>query len=247
MKHRKKLLTSLFAVAGLLLAGSVWANGSGIGIAGSPHDFTDGQSSEAKGTVDETWNARGEICRVCHVPHDHQLATKRYTNGLLWNHGVSSATYTMYSSSTLNGTQSASPDGTAKLCLGCHDGTVAIDTFDKYDGTAERVIQSIYAGAVAAFRVPSYMDGANLDLRGTHPISISYNNTADTNLRPTTTAMGTSGTTIADVLDNNKVQCSSCHDVHDQESIAGTHLLRVAQTVKQGGPASGLCLPCHIK
>ena len=45
MKHRKKLLTSLFAVAGLLLAGSVWANGSGIGIAGSPHDFTDGQSS----------------------------------------------------------------------------------------------------------------------------------------------------------------------------------------------------------
>jgi hypothetical protein len=58
--------------------------------------------------------------------------------------------------------------------------------------------------------------------------------------------MGTSGT-IASVLDNGKVQCSSCHDVHDQESVAGSHLLRVAQTVAQGGTASGLCLTCHIK
>ncbi|MCR4332912.1 MAG: hypothetical protein NUV34_09470, partial [Sulfuricaulis sp.] len=65
-------------------------------------------------------------------------------------------------------------------------------------------------------------------------------------LRATTTAMGTSGT-IADVLDGGKVQCSSCHDVHDQESVTGSHLLRVAQTVTQGGAASGLCLTCHNK
>jgi hypothetical protein len=58
--------------------------------------------------------------------------------------------------------------------------------------------------------------------------------------------MGTSGT-IADVLDAGKVQCSSCHDVHDQESVAGTHLVRVAQSVAQGGVASGLCLTCHDK
>jgi len=29
--------------------------------------------------------------------------------------------------------------------------------------------------------------------------------------------------------------------------VAGTHLLRVAQTVAQGGVASGLCLTCHDK
>jgi hypothetical protein len=55
--------------------------------------------------------------------------------------------------------------------------------------------------------------------------------------------MGTSGT-IADVLDAGKVQCSSCHDVHDQESVAGTHLLRV---LNNGANPSGLCLTCHIK
>ena len=86
-------------------------------------------------------------------------------------------------SSTLNGAQSAQPDGIAKLCLGRHDGTIAIDTFDKYAG-----------GSV--------------------------------------------------VLDNGKVQCSSCHDVHDQETVVGTHLLRAAQT---GASTSGLCLTCHIK
>ena len=248
----KKLIVACIALLGLGLSGLAFANGSGVGIVGSPHDFTDNISSEVGGAVTETgtggWNKRNEICRVCHVPHDHQLADQRYLNGLLWNHGVSAATYTMYDStwsSTLDGAQSTQPDGVAKLCLGCHDGTIAIDTFDKYIGTAGD-IKTIYGGAVKAFEVPSFADGANEDLRGTHPLSITYDTAADANLNPTTTAMGTSGT-IADVLDNGKVQCSTCHDVHDQESVAGTHLLRVAQTVAAGGTASGLCLTCHDK
>ncbi len=96
------------------------------------------------------------------------------------------------------------------------------------------------------FIIPGFADGANRDLRGTHPISIAYHSAADTKLRPKRTTMGTSGT-IANVLDQDKVQCSSCHDVHDQESVAGTSLLRVAQTVAQGGNPSGLCLTCHVK
>ena len=243
----KKLIVASIALLVLGLSGLAFADGAGLGIVGSPHDFTD-NSSEA-GVVDELgWNQREEICRVCHVPHDHQKSTQRYLNGLLWNHGVSAATYTMYDStwsSTLDGAQSTQPDGVAKLCLGCHDGTIAIDTFDKYIGTAGD-IKTIYGGGVDAFEVPSFADGANEDLRGTHPLSITYDTAADPNLNATSTAMGTSGT-IADVLDNGKVQCSSCHDVHDQESVAGTHLLRVAQTVAQGGAASGLCLTCHDK
>ncbi len=249
MKGVKKFVTLALPMAGLLFAGAAWANGKGLGIAGSPHDFTDGVSPETGLASDETWNARKEICRVCHVPHDHQQASQRYLNGLLWNHGVSAANYTMYNaswSSTLNGAQSAQPDGTAKLCLGCHDGTVALDTFDKYAGTAGKEIQNINAAAFKGFQVPGFTDGANLDLRGTHPLSITYDTTADAKLQPTSTTMGTSGT-IASVLDNGKVQCSSCHDVHDQESVPASHLLRVAQTVAQGGAASGLCLTCHNK
>jgi hypothetical protein len=247
----KKLL--ILALAVLMTAGLAsiaLANGDGSGIAGSPHDFTDDVAAGIGAPGAESWNARQEICRVCHVPHDHGLGTQYYLNGLLWNHGVSTSTYTMYDtswSSTLNGTVSSQPDGISKLCLGCHDGTVGLDTFDKYAGGT--IFVSDYDSGL---QVPGFTDGSgNLDMRGTHPISIVYNNGSgagqDPNLKdPTTTAMGLSGT-ISDVLDAGKVQCSSCHDVHNQESVPNTHLLRVAQTVAQGGSASGLCLTCHIK
>ncbi|MDH3980706.1 MAG: hypothetical protein OEU91_09380 [Gammaproteobacteria bacterium] len=256
----KKFIMTMMGVTGLAFSGLALANGDGLGIIGSPHDFSDDFSDEVGGAVLELgssggWNGRNELCRVCHVPHDHSRASQRYLNGLLWNHELSAATYTMYDSvwsSTLEGSQSAQPDGVAKLCLGCHDGTIAIDTFDKYAGDpVNNNITTIYGGGVSAFVVPGFTDGANLDLRGTHPLSITYDPVADSptgaNLNPTSTVMGASGT-IADVLDNGKVQCSSCHDVHNQESVGGTHLLRVAQKDMGGGEQpSGLCLTCHNK
>jgi len=249
----KKYLIVLMAVA--LVAGMsalVYA-----GVAGSAHDFTDGlkglKGNEGSGTaVSEAWNGRSEICRVCHVPHDHAQAAQRYTNGLLWNHGVSSATYTMYDStwsSTIEGTQSAQPDGTAKLCLGCHDGTVGIDTFDKYAGGAI-LFDGTATGYDAGYKVPGFLDGGNLDLRGTHPISIEFPAGQEgdgKNFTDTATATWNDGSTVASTLDNGKVQCSTCHDVHSQEDVPTSHLLRAAQTVSQGGVASGLCLTCHVK
>ena len=201
------------------------------GIVGSEHDFST-----------KSWNFRKEICRVCHVPHDHDRAFKRGLNGLLWNHEVSSATYTMYSSPTLDGAQDAQPTGISKLCLGCHDGTVAIDAFDK------NATGTTFIGGSERIPGANYWSGSVGDLRATHPISITYDETKDKGLAPKTTTMGGSGT-IADVLEGGKVQCHSCHDVHAEkgEAMPGTHLLRVAQTVDQGGTASGLCLTCHVK
>lgn len=226
------------------------------GIVGSSHDFTDNSAGEGTGgeapvAITEAWNQRGEICRVCHVPHDHANAAKRYTNGLLWNHQLSSATYTMYDnawSSTLTGVQSTQPDGTAKLCLSCHDGTVGIDTFDKYTGGA--VVLGTTDLYEADALVTNFTDGGNLDLRGTHPLSIQFpaGETGDgKNFTVPTTATWFDGSTVASTLDNGKVQCSTCHDVHNQGTVPGTHLLRQAQTVAQGGVASGLCLTCHVK
>jgi len=256
MINKRQILATI-AAACLAAPLAVSASGDGLGIANptSPHNFADDLSGEISGTVNEVgtggWNGRKEICRVCHVPHDHGRAGQRYLEGLLWNHTVSSATYTMYDSgwsSSIDNAQSAQPDGTAKLCLGCHDGTIAIDSFDKYAGTAGNEIQSIYGGGLAGFQVGKFLDGTNTDLRGTHPLSITYDETVDTGLHAKTDTMGTSGT-IADVLDDGKVQCSSCHDVHDRaEAVPGTHLLRVATKDMGGGEQpSGLCLTCHIK
>jgi len=220
----KNLLVILIAV--MIITGFcsfVSEAGSGAGITGSPHDF----SSEA-------WNASGEICRVCHVPHDGGRAST--ISGLMWNHNLSTATYTMYNSATsssLQGAVSNQPDGISKLCLACHDGIVAVDAFDGQMGGAYYI--------PASAKVPNVMDGSNLDLRGTHPISIVYDTTADNKLKDSnTTQIGNSGM-IKDVLDHGKVQCSSCHDVHDQVSVAGTKLLRVNKSGSQ------LCLTCHIK
>ena len=235
----RKLLTVLYAAAMTvgLTASLASANGSGAGIVNSPHDFSS-----------ETWNHRAEICRVCHVPHDHGRNEAIGSVGLLWNHELSSATYLMYAEDThtnfIDGAADPEPTGISKLCLGCHDGTIGIDEFDSKVGTPGTVFISDYD---PGFQVPGIPDvGADKNLSNTHPISIEYDNVADPNLKPTTAPMGLSGT-IADVLDGGKVQCSSCHDVHDQESVANTHLLRVPQTVAQGGTASGLCLSCHIK
>ncbi|MCP4665925.1 MAG: cytochrome C, partial [Deltaproteobacteria bacterium] len=92
-------------------------------IAGSAHDFST-----------QPWMAahNGQICLPCHTPHN---ADTSVTDGPLWNHQVTTvATYTLYTSSTFEATDSGQPDGRSKLCLSCHDGTVAVDSFGGVTG-----------------------------------------------------------------------------------------------------------------
>ncbi|MFQ5504240.1 MAG: cytochrome C [Planctomycetota bacterium] len=231
-----KLVTAFLATGLLFCLTASLTTQAGNGIKGSAHDFSI-----------KVWNFRKEICRVCHVPHDHDRTFKRGLAGLLWNHAFSSATYTMYQSETLDGAQDTQPTGIAKMCLGCHDGTVALDAFDK------NPVNTGGPKLTGGFRIPGlnyWNTGQTIgDLRATHPLSIIYDETKDKGLAPKTTAMGTSGP-ISKVLEGGtKLQCHSCHDVHDEkgEAVPNTHLLRVAQSTAQGGTASGLCLTCHIK
>ena len=60
-------------------------------ITGSAHDFT-GQA----------WSG-GRICVACHAPHKTDTAT---TDAPLWSHANSTATYTLYSTPTMNATRS---------------------------------------------------------------------------------------------------------------------------------------------
>ncbi len=237
----KKVL--VFLVAAALIAGGAsmaLANGAGNGIVGSPHDFSDGVVINGKtgATItDETWNYRGEICRVCHAPHDK--GRTNYQAGLLWNRAVTSQTFTMYDSLTLDGVTDASPGGNSKLCLSCHDGTVGLDTFDSHAGATPTPTVS---GGIGGLANSSLVISDNL--QGTHPISITYNNTADAGLLDPAVAAWADGTTVADTLQGGKVQCSTCHDVHDKLAVANTHLLR---TNNGSANPSGLCLTCHNK
>ena len=198
-------------------------------IVGTAHDFS------------TTGWAGGEICVVCHTPHNSDTSVSQAP---LWNHDTTVQNFTMYDSTvsssldaTLDGTN---PSGISLLCLSCHDGVTAIDSFGGTTGTATIDVAA----------------SLGTDLSNDHPISIVYDGalaTTDPGLHdPTATNVTVGGAsknrtgTISDVLlSNGTVQCSSCHDVHngfvDELDTMTTPFLKVT---RQG---SQLCLTCHDK
>ena len=89
-------------------------------MAGTKHDFST-----------TSW-AGGEICLPCHTPHGGNKLVA--ADAPLWNHAITTATYTPYSTAWMNSV-SDQPDGVSKLCLSCHDGTVALDSYSRMTGT----------------------------------------------------------------------------------------------------------------
>lgn len=181
-------------------------------IAGSPHDFST-----------QGWSG-GEICVACHAPHNNVAIV----DAPLWTHEVSTAVYELYTSPTFTAEDITQPGGVSKLCLSCHDGTVAVDAFDGSSGTH-------FIG-----------DRGNLgtDLSNDHPISFTYDSSLAAEdgglFDPATTPSGVAAGTIdEDMLFAEKLECASCHDVHNKFSNAA--LLKINNS------GSALCLTCHNK
>jgi predicted CXXCH cytochrome family protein len=153
------------------------------------------------------------------------------TDAPLWNHAVTNKTFQLYNSPTLDATPSQ-PAGASRLCLSCHDGTVAVDSYGGNSG-------SIFLGGDVAV-------GAD-ELSNDHPISFAYDDALASQdgglFAPSSTASGLGGTIAQDLLFNNQLECSSCHDVHNGASAAAVNdsLLVITQANSQ------ICLTCHNK
>ncbi|MFZ1730797.1 MAG: cytochrome c3 family protein [Bacteroidota bacterium] len=206
-----RLFLSLTLTAFVLLIGTANAQ-----LSGSAHDF---HSS--------TWNGSGEICKPCHTPHN---GSTTLTDAPLWNHAATVASFTLYSSGTMNAT-AGQPTGVSKLCLSCHDGTVALDNFGGITNGTNYITGSANFGS---------------DLSNDHPISITYNAalaTADGELyNPATQNSGLGSTIDQDMLfgtSHNQLECGSCHDVHNN----GNH----GSLLVKANTASALCITCHNK
>lgn len=231
MKFNKKTRPGawrlLACLVPVLALGAVPGTASAGTIVGSPHDFS-GQG----------WSG-GEICIACHTPHN---AVTGVSGAPLWNHALATTTYTVYSSPTLDAGTPGQPGASSKLCLSCHDGTVAIDSFGGNVGTL--------------FMTGSDAVGSGGNLADDHPISITYNSTLATTdpglFDPAvkTVTIGQGGTrtrtgTVADVmLIGGQLQCASCHDVHNTFTVPGSNgdpLLKVSRA------GSTICLTCHNK
>ena len=124
-----------------------------------------------------------QVCVFCHTPHGATLGLMP-----LWNRKLSNATYIPYSSSSLdaNAIQGTldQPGGSSKLCLSCHDGTLAIGSVNVLNGLGSVTQQQsiTMTGVAGASGVMASGDGTTtgytrnlgIDLTNDHPISVTY-------------------------------------------------------------------------
>lgn len=166
--------------------------------------------------------AEQEICVFCHTPHDARRDTP-----YLWNRADSTANYTTYQSSTLYATV-GQPSGASKLCLSCHDGTIALGA------VLSRPTEIPFAGGLRF--VPEGPSLLGTDLSDDHPVSFAY----DAGLAAANGELAAPSGLTGDVkLDGNgQMQCTSCHDPHDDTQ--GNFLVASNQY-------SALCTTCHLR
>ena len=200
-----KLLIKTFAVAAILGTAALTTQGRVKDTAHKLHG-TNGVSV-----------AHEEVCRPCHTPHNASTEV-----GYLWNHQLSTATWTLFEDADAASVMNSS----SRLCLSCHDGTVAIDSYGGATGTV------FLTGR----------ENLGTDLTRSHPIGVTYPTTGTRyNLADATGNVVDSVETPAGQsahIEDGKVQCSSCHFAHGSRAAYGM-FLRVDNT------GSKLCMTCH--
>lgn len=202
----------------LLAAGAAEAFVGNGDMAQSKHNLSISGTGKVRANATAGDGAAGEMCVFCHTPHSS--ASQR----ALWNHSESSVAYKPYASSTLKAVV-GQPSGASKLCLSCHDGTVAM-------GMVKNRSKAI--GMQRAVTVlPRGRSNLGTDLSDDHPISFRY----------TAALAARSGDILPPPrnglvhLDaNGEMQCTTCHDPHTDNN--GKFLV-------MNNTGSSLCLACH--
>jgi predicted CXXCH cytochrome family protein len=238
----------------------------GTGINGTVHDL--GTAHNGMNYVAIPADAHARICIFCHAPHNtYKLSPANGGPGLnvgagpqapdafdylpLWNHELTGlyASYTMYqngpgapqvgpkASQAIQ--QGMTPGSTSLLCLSCHDGSVAVNS---YGNSAQPTTSQSGGGGTIGVQ---YVIGKDAYLGNHHPIGFDVDAAVsiDTELRsPDTSYLGTAGT-VRDHLygpGSTKLECGSCHSVHNTGNTGEALLWRSDQD-------SRLCLTCHAK
>ncbi len=204
-------------LAGLLLL-SAWcgAGGALAALATSKHNL----SASGPGTVKAAGEA--QVCIFCHAPHNSSPTAP------LWNRRTPGGSYVPYSSSTAKA-NAGQPTGASLLCLSCHDGTIALGD------VLNRASTITMAGGVTTMPAGS-ASNLGTDLSGDHPVSIPYTAALAATRGELVAPSTLTGRVRLDA--SGQLQCTSCHDAHDDSN--GKFLVIPNQ-------ASALCQTCHVK
>ena len=260
--NKKMVLAALSIVA---LAGTMAFAGTAprTGVPGSIHDMT--KYGALAGTDPE--QQQGRVCAYCHTPHHAITEGNDYLP--LWSHTVTNNTFTPYATATIDAAidPTTMMEGPSKLCMSCHDGSVAVDTHYAFTGSKTLTQDD------TLFATPAVGQGGALN--NDHPIGFVYDGIINTNgvatgpavgdpglithidgkdewIRNSTATYAGSALKISDRLYASPSQggkgimtCATCHDVHNkknQDELGATNYLLLASN-----NGSALCLSCHIK
>lgn len=178
------------------------------------HDLSAGAASVRGGN--------SAACLYCHAPHSGNAQA-----GPLWDQTLSTQTYTLYSSSTLqNTTTQPKLGGTSVLCLSCHDGTVAVGQMVPYGPI------DITGKMTSVFKTK---------LETSHPFSLNLplQDAADV-VRSLAEIGKTADPTGSVKLIKGNIECNSCHTAHNQNIDK-----KAPEFLVRDNANSGLCLSCH--
>lgn len=160
-----------------------------------------------------------DACIFCHATHKTTPKTP------LWNHGASGATYTPYTSSTAKA-MVGQPTGSSKLCLSCHDGTVALGMVGERSGVIK-----MKNGVTT---MPKGRSNLGTDLSSHHPVSFVFDSALAAKNSELQNPILLKDRVKLDA--NKEMQCTSCHDPHDNQF--GSFLVTANDN-------STLCVTCH--
>jgi predicted CXXCH cytochrome family protein len=201
----------------ILLAMFFVCNTRSASVVGSVHDLSVSGSGDVKAVSEKN------VCVFCHTAHHANGETP------LWNHTMSSVSnYVVYTSARFTNLNITvpQPNGSSRLCLSCHDGTVALGNVSS--GAAQIALQN------GVTTMPTGVNNLGTDLSKDHPVSFIY----DAALAARDPQINDPGSLPKAVrLDSLKrLQCTACHNPHDNQY--GNFLV-------MDNTSSALCLTCH--
>ncbi len=202
---------------------------AGSGISGTSHDFI--VSSVA---------AERRVCVACHAPHDTDAQAPE------WTPKLALLAFSLYGTAGMV-SQPGQPGLNSRLCLSCHDGTLAALN---YSGAKRNYLMAGGKLGRTAFNTQFAMRDHPIGVGFDSSLAVNDGSLADPEISPVMMVANKSshnrtrsGSISLMMLAEGKVECTSCHDVHNRYTAGPSS----KGLVKVGLAGSALCIVCHEK
>jgi hypothetical protein len=168
----KKILLALCLVACAAVAFAAGEPGSGV--LGSVHDM---RTATGSGPASDGTNDR--VCAFCHTPHHAYQGSNPSDYYPLWSRTLDTQNFTAYATSTINAIDWASDIaiGPTRLCMSCHDGTIAVDQHYGNTGSIKFLAENA-PGLDGIWLGGAGIGAGAAGLSNDHPVGFNYDTVA---------------------------------------------------------------------